>query len=179
MTSLLKYIWPSTIEEDDFSVSVAESVTAGALSNILCAEPGASQFFKGGIVTYSILSKKEMLGIDIDFAEKNNFANPFTTLEMAKAVVKKFKSRIGLSTTGYSLPIKQEQTPTQCALDVENPYVYICLYDDKTSDHIIKSINYTYDNNINARVNKAKVQMNCAFRARDLYVEYVKSKKGT
>ena len=83
----------------DISVSVAESVTAGAVCNSICSEPGASGYFKGGITAYSIASKKEILGIDTSFAEANNFANPLTTIELAKAIVKMFKSRYGISTT--------------------------------------------------------------------------------
>jgi PncC family amidohydrolase len=155
-----------------FSVSVAESVTAGALSASLCAKPGASSYFYGSVVCYSIASKKEMLNIDTEYAEKNNFANPYTTEEMAKAVAKKFKSHIGLATTGYSLPIKRDKTQTQCALDVKNPYAYIALYDTKLQTSIVRLVNYTTDKNLTDDVNRAKMQAKVALVGLKMYEEY-------
>jgi PncC family amidohydrolase len=163
--------------DTDMTVSVAESVTAGALSNVLCSEPGSSKYFKGGVVAYSIKSKKEILNIDIKYAEQNNFANPFTTAEMAKSVVKMFNSRIGISTTGYSLPFSRPENKEldQCALDIKNPYTYICLYDRINKTEIIKKIEYEYIENESPAIQKANVQAKTALKAKEMYIEYVES----
>lgn len=177
MSSLLSYVWPRTENksQDDLSISVAESVTAGALSNTLCSEPGASKFFKGGIVAYSIKSKKEILGIDIKYAEKNNFANPFTTSEMARSVVKIFKSRFGIATTGYSLPITRPENKEldECALDIKKPYAYICLYDSLLDTEIITKEEFEYNNNDNSAIQKASVQARVALKAKHMYDDYI------
>jgi len=178
MSGLLSYIWASNppIIDDEFTVAVAESVTAGALANTLCSEPGASKFFKGGVVAYSIASKKEILGVDIKYAEKNNFANAFTTSEMARSVVKMFKARIGLSTTGYSLPMHREENKELglCELNVEHPYAYICLYDAKTEQEIVKEIKFTYDPMTNQRMQRASVQTKIALECKRMYNDYKK-----
>lgn len=182
MSNLLSFLWSSKGEvtskkiDTNFTVSVAESVTAGALANTLCAEPGASTYFKGGIVAYSIASKKEILGIDIVYAEKNNFANPFTTLEMAKAVVKLYNSRIGISTTGYSLPTSRPENKElgQCALDIKNPYAYICLYDSLMDEEIIKKVEFNYDEKSSTLIQRATVQAKVALEGKNMYVEYTK-----
>lgn len=181
MTSLINYLFTTPVKHDlsIFTVSVAESVTAGALSNSLCSEPGASQYFKGGVVAYSIQSKKEILGIDIEYAEKNNFANPFTTSEMAKAVIKMFNSRIGLATTGYSLPLKREENlaNNECALDIKNPYAIICLYDSYKNYEIIKTIEFTYDPRVKDNLQRATVQSKVSIEGKKIYLEYVEEQR--
>lgn len=158
----------------EITVSVAESVTAGALSNTLCSEPGASDYFKGGIVAYSVASKKDILGIDTTYAEKNNFANPFTTSEMAKSVTKMLKSRFGIATTGYSLPKKQLASDSQCELDVPVPYACICLYDSYLDVDISITIEYKkYNPDSNQAVQKASAQAMFALEAYRLYTDYI------
>jgi len=164
-----------TIDKTDRSVSVAESITAGALCNALCAESGASSFFKGGIVAYSVASKKELLNVDTDYAENNNHANAFTTLEMAKSVASKFKSRYGLATTGYSSPFKREANPekNECALDIQIPYAYICLYDSALNKEILIKEEYPFDPHSNKEHQRAMVQVKAAMKATDLYFKYL------
>jgi len=179
---MLGYFWKTPEvkpSKDDISVSVAESVTAGAVGNSLCAEPGASNYFKGAITAYSIASKKEILGIDTKYAEETNHANPFTTLEMAKAVCKMFKSRFGIATTGYSLPYHREENKekNECALDIKKPYAYICLYDSLTNEEIIVREDFDYDENGNRATQRATVQAKVAIKATQMYQEKVKKIK--
>ena len=68
-------------------VSIAESVTAGALSNKLCSEPGSSRFFLGGIIAYNKETQEKVLKIKYNPNELFNFANPYTTFNMAKNVI--------------------------------------------------------------------------------------------
>ena len=161
-------------ELDSYTVSVAESVTAGALANALCTEPQSSKFFKGGVTVYSIASKKDVLGIDIKYAEANNFANPFTTSEMARAVAKKFKSRIGLATTGYSSPCQREEdlNKGECALDIKIPYVYICLYDAKNDYEKIIKLTYADEANLDIKKMRVTVQVKAAIEAKKMYIAY-------
>jgi len=191
MFSFIKYFTSNTTAEtkqlpmpknnnsDIITISVAESVTAGALSNILCSEPGASQYFKGGIVTYDIASKKEILGIDTDYAEKHNFANTFTTLEMAKQATVKFKTRLGIATTGYSTPtIRAENKETgECALNIASPYAIICLYDSFTDSHICKRIECQYDYKLSKKINRATVQTKVSIEGKKMYQEFIKKHK--
>lgn len=183
MNMLYNYFWSNKKIEKQVdtavTVAVAESVTAGALSNCLCSEPGASQYFKGGIIAYSIASKKELLDIDIAYAESNNFANPFTTSEMAKSIVKKFNARIGISTTGYSLPTyrPENKDKNECLLDIKNPYAYICLYDSLNNFEVIKKIEFTYDDKLPNHMQRATVQAKVALEAKTLFLDYINKQK--
>lgn len=174
---MLSYIWGSSKtkitshDTKDITISVAESVTAGAVCNSLCAEPGASSYFKGGITAYSIASKKEILGIDTKYAELNNFANPFTTVEMAKAVAKMFKSRFGIATTGYSLPHYRPENKEkgECELKIDTPYAYICLYDSYTGEEITIREEYQYDTTGSKAIQRANIQAKIAILATKMY----------
>ena len=55
---------------NNFSLSTVESVTGGKLSNSIIKKAGASKFFKGSLVTYSIESKINILQIDKDLIYK-------------------------------------------------------------------------------------------------------------
>ena len=54
------------------TISVAESITGGALSNQLMSLAGSSSFFKGSVVTYSDESKIEILKIEKEKIRKHS-----------------------------------------------------------------------------------------------------------
>jgi hypothetical protein len=165
------------IENIDYllSVSVAESVTAGALSNTLCSEPGSSKFFLGGIIAYNMDTQKKLLDVDEKYAELNNFANPFTTYTMAKNVTNIFNSRIGISTTGFSLPMFRpaDLENDKCEINVDIPYAYICIYDallDKIKIYKLSNDLYTEDKN--QKIQRAQMQAKIAIKSKILFEEY-------
>jgi len=75
------------------TVAVAESSTAGLISASLLAMPGASAYFMGGSVIYTLESRKHILGISRDDVEG---LEPLT-----EAIVMRFaeKARAQLNTT--------------------------------------------------------------------------------
>jgi PncC family amidohydrolase len=156
-------------------VAIAESVTAGALANTLCSEPGSSKFFLGGIVAYNMKSQEKLLHIDAAYAELNNFANTFTTFDMAKNVSSIFGSRIGLSTTGYSLPLYRPENKEEgkCEINIQIPYAYLCLYDAQTEYHKIHKItNDEYDATASKKMQRAKMQVKVALYGKKIYEDY-------
>lgn len=156
-------------------VAVAESITAGALSNTLCSEPGSSKFFLGGVIAYNMMTQKTMLNIDDVYAEKHNFANPFTTFDMAKNVSKLFNARIGISTTGFSLPTYRDEdlTKGKCKIDVKIPYAYICLYDALTDTNIIHKItNTNYSEQSDKKIQRAQMQAKVALYCKKIFEKY-------
>jgi len=53
----------SNLKQSQQTVSVAESASAGLISAALLAAPGASAYFGGGSVIYSLKSRKILLGM--------------------------------------------------------------------------------------------------------------------
>lgn len=161
--------------KDMLTVSVAESVSAGAICNRVCAEPGASVYFVGGIVSYNIKSKVKFLNVDPE-ADYDNFANPFVALDMATNVTTMFGSRIGLSSVGYSLPFYRAASGKYTELNITEPYAYVCLYDAETKYNISEKISYQFTG-APQYLQRANFQAQIAILAKRMYKEYCRKIK--
>ena len=90
-------------------LAVAESCTGGLLSGRLTDVPGSSEFFAGGIVSYSNGAKAAWLGVARDTLERFRAVSRQTAREMAeraraRAIEALGEPAVGLSTTGYAGP---------------------------------------------------------------------------
>lgn len=88
------------------TLSVAESLTGGYLSGRLCAVPGASAVFKGGVVAYHPSVKQNLLGVPA-----GPMVSEDTAVAMAQGVRAVMASDIGLATTGVAGPDELEGMP--------------------------------------------------------------------
>ncbi len=92
------------------TVSAMESCTGGLLSSHITDSPGSSDFFKGGIVTYTN-EIKTAFGVDPSIIETKGVISPETAEAMAKAVRQRLHSSIGIGVTGVAGPDSQEGKP--------------------------------------------------------------------
>lgn len=88
------------------TLSLAESCTGGLIASRFTANPGASSYFVGGMVTYATLSKEALLGIDMAFITKYGVVSEAVAKEMADKVKQKFNSEYSISVTGVAGPTK-------------------------------------------------------------------------
>lgn len=88
-------------------VAVAESVTAGALQNSFSNMPNASEFFEGGLTTYTPLSKINLLNIDAIEAERENCVSQNIAEQMAKNLIQYFDADWFMGVTGYASPVPE------------------------------------------------------------------------
>lgn len=82
------------------TLSVAESCTGGLISHYITMLPGASSFFEGGIVTYSIKLKREILNISLRTIKKYGVVSEETAKEMAKKIRLLTGTDYSVSSTG-------------------------------------------------------------------------------
>ena len=68
--------------------------------------PGASQFFKGSVVSYATSVKRNLLGVS-----SREVVSKQAALEMAKGVMSALDAEVGISTTGVAGPDSQEDQP--------------------------------------------------------------------
>jgi nicotinamide-nucleotide amidase len=85
-------------------LAVAESLTAGHVQSLVASESGASDFFLGGITTYSLEEKARHLGVKRAAAKKVDCVSAEIAEQMARGVCGLFGSDVGLATTGYAEP---------------------------------------------------------------------------
>ena len=92
------------------SLSCAESCTGGAIATRFTANEGASNFFVGTAVTYSLKSKIELLDVSKKLIKKNGEVSAPVVEAMARGAKKRFKSDFVISTTGNAGPQKGDKS---------------------------------------------------------------------
>lgn len=90
------------------TLAAAESCTGGKIAQMLTAAPGSSAFFKGGIVTYSVESKVEVLGVEKAIIDKNDVVSAEVAEAMAMRAKTIFGTDYAVATTGNAGPTKEE-----------------------------------------------------------------------
>jgi len=85
---------------NSLTVSVAESCTGGLLSHYFTLLPGASSFFKAGLITYSTASKEELLHIPRRALSRYGVVSRETAILMAERTRAVTKANFALATTG-------------------------------------------------------------------------------
>lgn len=90
------------------TLAVAESCTGGGLSSAITSIPGASGYYKGGVVTYVSQAKIKMLGVLPETIQEFSVVSEEVALQMAMGVKEKYNSDYAIATTGNAGPLKGE-----------------------------------------------------------------------
>ena len=92
------------LRERGWTLSVAESCTGGLISHGITNVPGSSDYFEGGVVSYSVRAKSRHLFIPLKYIERHGAVSPEVAGRMALGVRRAFQTTFGLSTTGVAGP---------------------------------------------------------------------------
>jgi len=106
------------------SLAVAESCTGGKISNRFTQNPGASGFFKGGVVAYTTDIKVNLLGVSQSLINEYSVVSAQVAEAMAVGVREQMGATIGISTTGNAGPTKGDS-------DADLGTVFIALASSK------------------------------------------------
>jgi nicotinamide-nucleotide amidase len=90
--------------EKKFTLSVAESLTGGFISQKIVSLSGASSFFKGGVTAYSNEAKTGLLGVPEELVEKYGAVSEQVALAMARGARARFLTSCAIATTGIAGP---------------------------------------------------------------------------
>jgi len=93
------------LTERHYTIALAESCTAGLVSDLIARVSGASAVLWGSFVCYSPEAKKRMLGIDGNFLDKHGLVSAETAGEMALNALVLSGAAIGASVTGLAGPL--------------------------------------------------------------------------
>jgi len=88
------------------TLGVAESLTGGLIGARLCSVPGASDVFRGGVISYASEVKFELLGV-----AEGPVVTEEAAAQMAVGVRRVVGSDVGIAATGVAGPDEQEGRP--------------------------------------------------------------------
>jgi len=94
------------------TLAVAESCTGGKIAQELTAVAGASNYFRGGVVSYATETKVSILGVSEETIAQQSVVSGEVAKEMAIGVQKRMKSDYAISTTGNAGPDKGDADAT-------------------------------------------------------------------
>ena len=94
------------LRERGLSLGLAESVTGGLVSGRLTNVPGASDVFRGSIVSYASAVKFDLLGVP-----KGPVVTEAAAAAMARGVQRTLQCDVGLALTGVAGPDEQDGMP--------------------------------------------------------------------
>ncbi len=106
--------------EKKMTLATAESCTGGKIAQELTSIPGASSYFKGGIVSYATETKVEVLQIPKEIIERHSVVSAEVASRMAQNVKKLLNTDFSVATTGNAGPTKGDS-------DADIGTVYIAI----------------------------------------------------
>lgn len=90
------------------TVATAESLTGGAVADLVSGTPGASATYVGGVVSYATAVKQQLLGVSQATVDRHGVISARCAAEMATGVRQLLGADFGVSTTGVAGPDAQE-----------------------------------------------------------------------
>lgn len=92
------------LRERGETVATCESLTAGLVAAEFATVPGASEVFRGGLVTYAVDLKTKLAHVDPAWLALRGAFNAETAAQMARGAVLECATSWGVATTGVAGP---------------------------------------------------------------------------
>ena len=124
------------------TLAIAESCTGGMVAEQFTVLPGASAYFKGGVITYATESKINILGVSKTDIDAFSVVSSQVAESMAQNALRIFNSDFAIATTGNAGPTKGDSQA-----EVGTVFIAIAtknnVYSEKfmLGNHRVKTIN--------------------------------------
>lgn len=92
------------LTEKNMTLSLAESCTGGYLSHLITSVAGSSRYYAGGIVSYSNLLKKDLLGVSASTLDQYGAVSREVVEEMARGARKVSGTDYAIAVSGIAGP---------------------------------------------------------------------------
>ena len=102
------------------TIATAESCSGGKIAQMLSSVAGASNYFRGSVVSYATETKTKVLGISEDLIKEHSVVSAEVAKAMALSVQKMMQADYAIATTGNAGPSKGDA-------DAEVGTVFIAL----------------------------------------------------
>ena len=93
-----------TLERLQLMIATAESCTGGWVAEAITMVPGSSGWFERGFVTYTYISKREMLGVRAETLERHGAVSEEVVREMVAGALEASHAQVALSVSGVAGP---------------------------------------------------------------------------
>ena len=90
--------------EMEKTVSTAESCTGGRIAEAIIAVPGASKYFKGGIISYVDEVKMSLLNVDAGVLEEKTAVCEEVAMQMVAGACRTLNTDYAVAATGFAGP---------------------------------------------------------------------------
>ncbi|MBQ9093862.1 MAG: CinA family protein [Prevotella sp.] len=130
----------SLLYESDKTVGTAESCTAGGIASAITMVPGASNYFKGGIVSYWDDVKVNVLGVDADIIEEKTAVCEEVAKQMVAGAINALGVDYAVASTGFAGPGSEGDIPVGTiwiACGNKDEQITLQLTDDEGRDENI------------------------------------------
>jgi len=104
----LEIIIGRLLSKNKQTLATAESCTGGAIAKMITAQPGASDYFTGSIVSYNEQIKTDILKVSIDTIKKHSVVSAAVAKEMALGIQQLYNVDFAISVTGNAGPSKDK-----------------------------------------------------------------------
>ena len=94
------------MRQQNKTISTAESCTGGKIAQILTSVSGASNYFKGSVVSYATETKISVLGLSEELIKEHSVVSAAVVKQMAINVKTMMKTDYAIATPGNAGPTK-------------------------------------------------------------------------
>jgi len=98
------------LTDNHYTIANAESCTGGKIATILSSVSGASNYFKGSVVSYATQTKVDILGVSKTTIDTHGVVSAAVAKEMVLGVQQLTKADYAIATTGNAGPSKGDTT---------------------------------------------------------------------
>lgn len=85
-------------------VATAESCTGGWIGQAITMVPGSSEWFERGFISYTYISKREMLGVKPSSLERHGAVSEQVVREMALGALRHSHAQVSVAVSGVAGP---------------------------------------------------------------------------
>ena len=129
----IEFVLGKILTEKKLTLATAESCTGGKIAATLSSVSGASNYFKGSVVSYASQTKIDLLGVSKETIDKYSVVSAEVAKEMVLGIQKLTQSDYAIATTGNAGPVKGDS-------DAELGTVFIAIA--SPNDVFIEEFNF-------------------------------------
>ena len=145
--------------EREETVSTAESCTGGRIAEAIMSVPGASKYFKGGIICYVDEVKENLLGVSRELLDTKTAVCEEVAIDLVKGACKTLNTTYAVAATGIA-------GPTGGTKDI--PVGTIWLACGTTDDIVTCKVEEDHGRDINLAI--------ATSRAMQMFLDFLKAK---